>query len=386
MMGKKSRADGEGSVFFSMSHHCWIAQIRVRGPSKSRGHTKYRTKHAKTLREASRALQALKAKYRAVSAADADTILVGEWLQIWFETFSRPRIRANTARSYRYILNIAIEEVGDIRLCRLTDIDLQKVIYGRLHDHYRTAKFFRTIIKSALRRAVRSKMLPASPAEDLELPKKPPAKPYILPSQDDWRKLILYDKSTYAGWRWILLTEYVTGARLSEILGLQWSDFSIIRDKSGRLTGGTLHIRHALIVSPEGVSLQPTKTERSDRILQLPADYCQEMMMYQMSQGRKTSGYVFTREDGRPINPSSFSSHFSHVRKNLHLDTTFHMLRHDMATRMKESDRFDLKDIQTQLGHSSIRITMDTYTHMTDARCRSVSDWLGDGIKSLLRV
>lgn len=385
-MGKKRRADGEGSIFYSKSHQCWIAQIRVRGPSKSRGHTKYRTKHAKTLREASRALQALKAKYRTVSAADADTILVGEWLQIWFETFSRPRIRANTARSYRYILNIAIEEVGDIRLCRLTDIDLQKVIYGRLHDHYRTAKFFRTIIKSALRRAVRSKMLQESPAENLELPKKPPAKPYILPSQDDWRSLILYDKSTYAGWRWILMTEYVTGARLSEILGMQWTDFDFIRDKSGRLTGGTLHIQHALIVSPEGISLQPTKTERSDRILQLPADYCQEMMMYQMSQGRKTSGYVFTREDGRPINPSSFSSHFSHVRKNLHLDTTFHMLRHDMATRMKESDRFDLKDIQTQLGHSSIRITMDTYTHMTDARCRSVSDWLGDGIKSLLRV
>lgn len=385
MMGKKRRADGEGSVFYSKSHQCWIAQIRVRGPSKSQGCTKYRTKHAKTLRDASRALRELKAKYRTVSAADADTILVGEWLQIWFETFSRPRIRANTARSYQYIIRIATEEVGDIRLAKLTDIDLQRVIYGRLKDHYRTAKFFRTILKAALRRAVRSKMLQTSPAEDLELPTKPPAKPYNLPSQDDWRALILYDKSPYQGWRWILMTEYVTGARLSEILGLQWSDFDFIRDH-GRPTGGTLHIQHALIVTPEGISLQPTKTERSDRILQLPADYCAEMMAYQMSQGRKTSGFVFTREDGRAINPSSFSSHFSQVRKNLNVGATFHMLRHDMATRMKESDRFDLKDIQSQLGHSSIRITMDTYTHMTDARCRSVSDWLGGGIKSLLRV
>lgn len=360
-----------------------MAQIRVPAPSGSRGCTRYRTRRAKTRREAVRRLQELKEQHGAGLRADADTITTADWLRTWFETFARPRIRANTARSYAYILSIAAEEVGAIRLCRLTDIDLQGVLYGRLRGKYRTARLFRTILRAALRRAVRSRLLQESPADCLELPPKPAKRPFVAPSVADWRTLVGYGGSTYPAWRWILITEFVTGARMSEVLGLQWDDFTFSRDKGGRLTGGALHIRHALIVGPEGITLQPTKTARSNRVLQLPADYCREMQAYRMAQGRRAvSGFVFLQA-GRPIHPASFSSHYARVRKRLGIGTTFHMLRHDLASRMKQSARFDLKDIQAQLGHSSIRITMDTYTHMR-AGCRAVSDWLTDDLQELL--
>ena len=382
-MGRKCRADGEGSVFYAASRGCWMAQIRLPVPSGSRGCTRYRTRRAKTRREAVRRLQELKEQHGAGLRADSDTIMTADWLRTWFETFARPRIRANTARSYAYILRIAAEEVGSIRLCRLTDIDLQGVLYGRLQEKYRTARLFRTILRAALRRAVRSRLLQESPADCLELPPKPAKRPFVAPSVADWRTLVGYGGSTYPAWRWILITEFVTGARMSEVLGLQWDDFTFSRDKGGRLTGGALHIRHALIVGPEGITLQPTKTARSNRVLQLPADYCREMQAYRMAQGRRAvSGFVFV-QDGRPIHPASFSSHFARVRKRLGIGTTFHMLRHDLASRMKQSARFDLKDIQAQLGHSSIRITMDTYTHMR-AGCRAVSDWLTDDLQELL--
>lgn len=382
-MRRKCRADGEGSVFYAESRGCWMAQIRIPAPSGSRGCTRYRTRRAKTRREAVRRLQELKEQHGAGLRADSDTITTADWLKTWFETFARPRIRANTARSYAYILRIAAEEVGSIRLCRLTDIDLQGVLYGRLREKHRTARLFRTILRAALRRAVRSRLLQESPADCLELPPKPAKRPFVAPSVADWRTLVGYGGSTYPAWRWILVTEFVTGARMSEILGLQWDDFTFSRDKGGRLTGGALHIRHALIVGPEGISLQPTKTARSNRVLQLPADYCREMQVYRMAQGRRAvSGFVFLQA-GRPIHPASFSSHFARVRKRLGIGTTFHMLRHDLASRMKQSARFDLKDIQAQLGHSSIRITMDTYTHMR-ADCRAVSDWLTDDLQELL--
>lgn len=384
MRKRKSRADGEGSVFYAESRGCWMAQIRISGPPDSRGHTRYRTRRAKTLREAVRRLQELKEQHGARLRADSGTITTADWLRTWFKTFARPRIRANTARSYAYILRIAAEEVGHIRLCRLTDIDLQGVLYGRLREKHRTARLFRTILRAALRRAVRSRMLQESPADCLELPPKPAKRPFVAPSIADWRALIDYRKSTYPAWRWILVTEFVTGARMSELLGLQWDDFTFSRDKAGRLTGGTLHIRHALIVGADGISLQPTKTARSDRVLQLPADYCREMQAYRMAQGRRAiAGFVFLQA-GRPIHPASFSSHFARVRKRLGIGTTFHMLRHDLASRMKQSARFDLKDIQAQLGHSSIRITMDTYTHMTADSCRAMSDWLTDDLQELL--
>ena len=172
-MGRKCRADGEGSVFYAESRGCWMAQIRVPAPSGSRGCTRYRTRRAKTRREAVRRLQELKEQHGAGLRADADTITTADWLRTWFETFARPRIRANTARSYAYILRIAAEEVGHIRLCRLTDIDLQGVLYGRLREKHRTARLFRTVMRAALRRAVRSRMLQESPADCLELPPKP---------------------------------------------------------------------------------------------------------------------------------------------------------------------------------------------------------------------
>lgn len=383
-MGKrKCRADGEGSVFYAESRGCWMAQIRVPAPSGSRGCTRYRTRRAKTRREAVRRLQELKEQHGAGLRADSDTITTADWLRTWFETFARPRIRANTARSYAYILRIAAEEVGAIPLGRLTDIDLQGVLYGRLHGKHRTARLFRTILRAALQRAVRSRLLKESPADCLELPPKPAKRPFVAPTATDWRALLDCQQSTYAAWHWILLTEFVTGARMSELLGLQWDDFTFFRDKAGRLTGGTLHIRHALIVGTDGISLQPTKTARSDRVLQLPAAYCLEMQAFRMAQGqRAVAGFVFLQA-GRPIHPASFSSHYARVRKRLGIGTTFHMLRHDLASRMKQSARFDLKDIQAQLGHSSIRITMDTYTHMGTG-CRAVSDWLTDDLQELL--
>ena len=96
------------------------------------------------------------------------------------------------------------------------------------------------------------------------------------------------------------------------------------------------------------------------------------------------SNLIFTKADGKPINPSSFSSRYAFVRKKLGITTTFHMLRHDMASRMKKARLFDLKDIQAQLGHSSIHITMDIYTHIDEDEKQEVSNWLESGINEIL--
>ena len=62
------------------------------------------------------------------------------------------------------------------------------------------------------------------------------------------------------------------------------------------------------------------------------------------------------------------------------------MLRHDMASRMKASRLFDLKDVQTQLGHSTIQITMDLYTHIGDEEKENVKTWLQNGMQGLLKA
>ena len=62
------------------------------------------------------------------------------------------------------------------------------------------------------------------------------------------------------------------------------------------------------------------------------------------------------------------------------------MLRHDMASRMKASGQFDFKDIQEQLGHSTIQITMDIYTHIDEEAKAAVSHWLDGDAKNIVSL
>ena len=252
--------------------------------------------------------------------------------------------------------------------------------------------------RAALRRAVKSHLIKESPAEDLELPPKPDRRAFVKPTEEDWQKLLNFP-SCYYCWKWIILMEYVTGCRLSELLALKWEDLTFTHDETGRLTGGVLHIGHALIrgENSEKGGERPlirsqTKTESGNRFLRLPPDFCREIKeLHKIQLERrlmfgvtKDEGYIFTKDEGTPINPGSFSSRFCWARKRLGIGTTFHMLRHDMAVRMKKSRIFDPKDAQFQLGHSTIQTTLNIYTHLDkDDKC-AIGNWLQDGISSLL--
>ena len=392
------RADHDGTMYFSAKRKEWVVAVCV-GTNPKTGKPVRKFGYFKSQKDALTGLNAMKEKYSIVTHLDADTVTFGQWIDKWFAVYSKPKIRGNTAQSYRHILDIAVEELGGIKLDKLTEIDLQGVIFGRLNNHYRTASFFRLLMKMCLRRAVKSKLIMESPAEDLELPKKPRKKPFVRPSKEDWQKLIDFPTSCYYCWKWIILTEFVTGARMSEVLALRWQDFSVTTDEHGRIQSGSLHIQHALYLgqNEEKGALRPvilgdTKTQQGNRILPLPADFCRELMAYRkvqlerrlMTPGFDNQDFIFTMADGKPINPGSFSSRYSFVRKKLGIKTTFHMLRHDMASRMKGTHMFDLKDIQNQLGHSSIQITMDIYTHIDEEQNQKVSGWLAGGVNDLL--
>lgn len=395
---KKRRAASEGTIFYSEAQGLWVAQISA-GLSQRTGKPLKKRKYARSQQEALEQLARMKEKYAVVKNVDADRITLGEWLTKWFEVYAMPKIKENTQQSYRRIINIAIEELGTVKLEKLTDIDLQGIIYGRLKNHFRTAQFFRVIMKAALKKAVKSRLIKESPAEDLELPKRPPKRKFVKPTGEEWKKLLEFDTSCYYCWRWILLTEFVTGARLSELLALKWQDIDIQKDSQGRITGGSLHIQRTLYLgmndqkgSERPLLEGPTKTEQGNRVLPLPVDFIHELMQYRkvrlerqmLTPCFERNDFIFTQNDGRPIRPSSFSSRYAFVRKKLGIETTFHMLRHDMASRMKGTHIFDLKDIQAQLGHSSIQITMDIYTHIDEEQRREISSWLESGVGKLI--
>ncbi|MBQ7498795.1 MAG: tyrosine-type recombinase/integrase [Selenomonas sp.] len=416
----KARLDQEGSIYFSNARGCWVATISI-GYNPKTGKRIRRLKTAASQREARKKLEELKLKYASVTSVDAEHITTGEWVQKWFQTYVEPKIRENTQMGYLSIIGIITEELGNIRLDRLTAIDIQSVIFGRLKKQYRSAQLFRLLIKKAMEKAVRLHMLSENPADDLELPPKPAKREFVKPSENDWQTL-LDAKTPYYGWHWLIMTEYVTGARISELCALKWEDLLILTEDangkeewkplagsklhavSGRqhTKGGALHIGHSMVSgrnekkgAPRKLLRCPTKTREGDRHLPVPPDYCAEMLdyrhrqlEYQFSMGGayQDEGYIFTKWDGTPISPRAFCSYYSKLRQRLGIGTTLHMLRHDMASRMKASHQFDLKDVQSQLGHSTIQITMDLYTHIDDAQKEAVKGWLQNGLSTLLQA
>jgi len=164
-------------------------------------------------------------------------------------------------------------------------------------------------------------------------------------------RIMEYPKTPFYFWRWLLLTEYVTGARLGELLALKWEDLTITTDQKGHITGGPLYIQHALYQgrkkdadSPPPLYRGGTKPQQGNRILPLPIDYCYEIQHYRKVQLQQRmlvpnwqeNGFLFTKPDGSPVVPNRISNYFMWLRKKLGIQTTFHMLRHDMASRMKK--------------------------------------------------
>lgn len=271
-----------------------------------------------------------------------------------------------------------------MRMCELTRDHIQRVITSRFGRHHRTAKLFRTVIGMALAAAQRDGLIKDNPAQGAALPPKEPKREFVRPTPAQWAAL-MNAHTPLPCWRMIILTELMTGLRRSEILGLTWDDIRHTQD------GGEIRIRSALIVGKTVNGRRPlimagTKSEAGQRTLPLPKSYMDELENYREKQlrsmtgaGRWTAGpAVFTTKDGRAINPDTFSALYYRIRKKLGIGSTFHQLRHDMATSMKESGLFDFKDMQSQLGHSSIKVTMDIYTHPGAAARRKLGHWIAE--------
>lgn len=387
------RYNGEGTIYRTGGR--WIAEITI-GYNPDTGKRISRKRTAPTRHEAARLLDELKEHYTGQELnLDGEKITFGQWLTKWFEIYKKPRLRENTAHDYKRILRLAWSEIGGVKLSRLTPADLQGVIFGRLGAHYRTAKLFRVLMKSALGAAVDNRLIRENPAARLELPAPPEKRPFVKPSLADWQAL-LDEETCLPCWRQLILLEFVTGARISELLALRWEDLTQTQG------GGRVEISHALILGDNSRAGErrpliraATKTASGKRTLAIPASIVNELKQLKKAQAAhrlafpgaiEDSGYIFQTGLGAPINPGTFNSLFSRVRKKLGIDCTFHMLRHDFASRMKGSGLFDLKDIQTQLGHSTIQVTMDIYTHLDDRQKHQVSDWTAATVDQLRRV
>lgn len=152
--------------------------------------------------------------------------------------------------------------------------------------------------------------------------------------------------------------------RRGELAGLRWSDVDLERAQ--------ISVAQQRAKGAGTVSAGPTKTRRSRRLLPLDAVTADALRRHYKEQGveRQTWGeayedhrLVFCLENGRPLHPDAITSRLRRIARRLDLPwIKVHGLRHTYATLLLKAGVHP-KVVQERLGHGSISITMDTYSH-----------------------
>jgi integrase len=165
---------------------------------------------------------------------------------------------------------------------------------------------------------------------------------------------------------WRLIVE--TGLRRSEAIALQWSDLDV--------TNSRLSIRRAADPSVSR-GVKRTKTNR-DRNLELDAELVSALLEYKKTRAElgpayaSSSAYIFGTLNNELRVPNDVGARFSRavekavdgVSKVELTHFTLKTLRHTHATLMLANGS-NPKIVQERLGHSTITVTMDTYSHVT---------------------
>ena len=183
------------------------------------------------------------------------------------------------------------------------------------------------------------------------------------------------DDRLVAMWRLFL----VTGMRRGEVAGLRWIDVD--------LEAGRLSVQHTRVLVYSAAQVSEPKTKRSRRVIALDGGTVDALREHQMRQGAEReyaeevwveSGYVFVREDGMPMDPDRISHLFRVTVEAAGLPKIrLHDLRHTAAS-LALATGIHPKVVSERLGHSSVAITLDIYSHLTPGLQEDAAERLGE--------
>jgi integrase len=180
--------------------------------------------------------------------------------------------------------------------------------------------------------------------------------PYTAPEIEEYLSKI---QANFPESYTFFLTLARTGMRLGEALGLEWGDLDF--------NGGFIEVRRGL-VDGKVTTTKTGKTRRVDMTPQL-ADVLKGLRTYRKRQALKNGWqtvpeWVFINNKGNPLDGGNLRArvHYKACEKAGLRRVRIHDLRHSYAT-IRISAGHNIADVSRQLGHASIKITVDTYFH-----------------------
>jgi len=394
-----ARTSGKGSFYKSGPYFAWKVMFKGDVIVRSAKTERALYKRIKPIQDAI----AEGRDPRAIEAEKPKSMLTGEWLDFWLETFVHPPLKArSTYRQYEGFVRLYFKPViGETPLSQLTDTQLQDM-FNKLLRSGKTIKLkdgttkkvpmspesvktIRRVLTAALALAKKRKLITDNPTEGTTPPSQSIKRKRVLnPEQAGKFTMLLLEepapgqfKSRFGPLILLLLS---TGPRISEALGLELSDI-IIAD--GKPVG--LRIDKQLQWNKGEWELAPLKTAASYRNVPLSAVgraviEAQLRMLERDSQGkkRKESEFLFTTQTGQPLMPRNVQRAVDGLLESLDLPhVSLHDLRRTYGTLLARKQTPD-HILKSLLGHSNISTTKSVYTIVLDPDAAAAVTMLDD--------
>lgn len=292
-------------------------------------------------------------------------VTLAQYLQRWLTDYAAHNVAPSTLLRYRQLSTRLSVLLGNLRLAEIRPAHVQSAYAALLRDGLaeRTVLHHHRMLREALHHAVRWQLLGRNPADAVQPPRPARAEMRTLTSDETG---VLMDAVADAGQRRLVYVALATGLRLGELLGLRWSDI----DWSG--SRATIQ-RAAQYLPASGVTLRAPKTARGRRSVALSADTLTVLREHRSNQNEarlragpawSDNGLVFARADGSLERPYPVSAAVIRQARGAGFEgLRFHDLRHTAATLMLQAGVHP-KIVSERLGHATISLTLDTYSHV----------------------
>lgn len=325
-----------------------------------------------------------------------DNVTLNEWFDTWLNVHKKRTIKESTQVRYHDMYERYIKpSLGKRRIGDLTPLVVEKLLQGMADDDYstKTIKDVYNIINAMVKYAVHNRLISFNVCAGVETPKTKKKEIRVL-TLGEQQELLKYAEDRLH--RNLIHVALGTGMRAGEMLGLTWDDIDF-RKKEIHITKTLVYIKD-METKKYKFLYQTPKTKNSIRTIpMLDSVYhalkkqkvqCMEMRM-RAEEWQPLEGFenlAFVGRNGKPMSNHTFQKSLNDIVKKINAEreavaeenkTTFemmehihpHALRHTFATRCFEAG-MEAKSVQMFLGHFSISITLDLYTHVTDDKQR----------------
>lgn len=331
-----------------------------------------------------------------------DNITLNVWFDIWLNTHKKRSIKESTQVRYDDFYRRYVEkQIGKYRIADFTPILIERLLQNMADEDFSTKTIHDVynILNAMFKYAMHNRIISFNPCSGVEIPKTKKKDIRVLTVEEQREVMEQAKGRLHSNMIEVALG---TGLRSGELRGLTWSDIDFHKREIS--IDKTLVYIKDMETKKYVFKFQTPKTKNSIRKIPMQESVYKALKrqkiqlkeMQLMCEGWKNlEGFehlVFLGKNGKPISERAFQVTLDGIEKAINKKrdriakknkTSFepiphfypHALRHTFATRCFEAG-IEAKVVQGFLGHYSIAITLDLYTHVTDDKAKSEMDKL----------